>query len=142
VTTDPPTLGAWRWIRDDEVHWRPKEYWTPGTKVTVNANLYGVDLGDGVFGRENRAASFTIGPSKIAVADHDTKMMHIFINGVDVSATLGDGWDPHVPGPTYDHSGGAKISMGAQGQYSSQGWFDMRTSSGPHVVMEKSPLVR
>jgi lipoprotein-anchoring transpeptidase ErfK/SrfK len=142
VTTDPPTLGAWRWIRDDEVHWRPKEYWTPGTKVTLNANLYGVDLGDGVFGRENRSASFTIGPSKIAVADHDTKMMHIFINGVDVSASLGDGWDPHVPGPTYDHSGGAKISMGAQGQYSSRGWFDMRTSSGPHVVMDKSPLVR
>jgi lipoprotein-anchoring transpeptidase ErfK/SrfK len=142
VTTDPPTVGAWRWVRDDEVHWRPKEYWTPGTKVTVNANLYGVDLGDGVFGRENRASTFTIGPSKIAVADHDTKMMHIFINGVDVSATLGDGWNPHVPGPTYDHSDGAKISMGAQGQYSSKGWFDMRTSSGPHVVMEKLPVVK
>jgi len=91
---------------------------------------------------EASQATFTIGPSKIAVADHDTKMMHIFINGVDVSATLGDGWDPHVPGPTYDHAGGAKISMGAQGQYSSKGWFDMRTSSGPHVVMEKNPLVR
>ena len=142
VTTDPPTVGAWRWMNDDEVHWRPKEYWTPGTKVSVVAKVYGMDLGNGLFGQEDRAASFTIGPSKIAVADHDTHMMHIFINGVDVSATLGDGWDPHVPGPTYDHSGGAKISMGAQGQYSSKGWFDMRTSSGPHVVMEKLPVVK
>jgi lipoprotein-anchoring transpeptidase ErfK/SrfK len=143
VTTDPPTLGAWRWIRDDEVHWRPKEYWVPGTKVTVAASVFGVHLGDGLYGQENRSASFMIGPSKIAVADHDTKRMQIYINGVDVTASLGDSWNPDNPGPNYDHSEGAKISMGAQGAYDGKGhWFDMRTSSGAHVVMEKEPLVR
>jgi lipoprotein-anchoring transpeptidase ErfK/SrfK len=143
VTTDPPVEGAWRWVQDDEVHWRPKAYWTPGTKVTVVAKVYGIDLGQGMFGQEDRSATFTIGPSKIAIADHDTHMMNIFINGVDVSASLADTWDPGIPGPTYDHSAGAKISMGAQGAREASGaWFDMRTSSGPHVVMEKARVVK
>jgi lipoprotein-anchoring transpeptidase ErfK/SrfK len=142
VKAVPKTHGAWRWIRDDEVHWRPREYWKPGTQVTVNANLYGVDFGNGRFGQANQTASFTIGPSKIAIADHDTKLMHVYINGVDVSAEIGEAWDPNLPGPRYDHSGGLKISMGKQGEYSARGWFDMRTSSGVFVVMEKSPMVR
>jgi lipoprotein-anchoring transpeptidase ErfK/SrfK len=142
VTTDPPTIGAWRWVNDDEVHWRPKEYWKSGTKVTVTANLFGTNLGNGVFGRQNRTASFTIGPSKIAIADHDTKRMHIYIDGVDITSTLAQTWSPSIYGPAYDHSGGAKISMGREGAYSTRGWFDMRTSSGPHVVMEKAKLVR
>lgn len=142
VTAVPKTAGAWRWIRDDEVHWRPREFWRPGTQVTVNANLYGVDFGNGRFGQANQTATFTIGPSKIAVADHDTKRMHVYIDGVDVTASIGDTWDPNLPGPAYDHSGGLKISMGKQGEYSARGWFDMRTSSGVFVVMEKSPLVR
>jgi lipoprotein-anchoring transpeptidase ErfK/SrfK len=142
VTSDPPTVGAWRWISDTEVHWRPKEYWIPGTKVSVAANLYGADLGNGLFGQANRTASFTIGPSNIAIADHDTKLMHIYINGVDVTSTLAQTWSPSIPGPVYDHNGGAKISMGREGAYSSRGWFDMRTSTGPHVVMEKEKLVK
>ncbi len=142
VQAVPKTGGAWRWIRDDEVHWRPREYWRPGTQVTVNANLYGVDFGDGRFGQANQTATFTIGQSKIAVADHDTKRMHIYIDGVDVSAAIADTWDPNVYGPTYDHSDGLRISMGSGGLSTSVGWFDTRTSSGAFVVMEKSPLVR
>jgi lipoprotein-anchoring transpeptidase ErfK/SrfK len=143
VTTDPPTEGAWRWVQDDEVHWRPKAYWAPGTKVTVVAKVYGIDLGNGMYGQEDRTASFTIGPSKIAIADHDTHLMQIFINGVDITATLGDSWNGGLPGFNYDHSGGARISMGAQGARTATGaWFDMRTSSGPHVVMEKAQVVK
>ena len=25
--------GAWRWVADDEVHWRPRQYWPSGTSV-------------------------------------------------------------------------------------------------------------
>jgi lipoprotein-anchoring transpeptidase ErfK/SrfK len=142
VKAVPKTVGAWRWIRDDEVHWRPREYWRPGTTVTVNANLYGINFGDGRFGQANQSATFTIGPSKIAIADHDTMRMHVYIDGVDVSAAIAASWNPNLPGPNYDHSGGLKISMGKQGEYGARGWFDMRTSSGVFVVMEKSELVR
>src|SRR5690606_18735050 len=87
VKAVPKTPGAWRWIRDDEIHWRPREYWRPGTQVTVTANLYGVDFGGGYFGQANETATFTIGPSKIAVADYNTKRMRIYINGEDVTAS-------------------------------------------------------
>jgi lipoprotein-anchoring transpeptidase ErfK/SrfK len=56
---------------------------------------------------------------------------------------VADSWSSSVPGPTYDHSGGLKVSMGAQGARDGSGnWFDMRTSSGAHVVMEKERLVK
>ena len=37
VTSVPAQVGSWRWVSDREVHWRPKDYWVPGTKVTVEA---------------------------------------------------------------------------------------------------------
>ena len=37
VQAQPPTVGAWHWFAPTEVHWRPKDYWQPGTKVTVKA---------------------------------------------------------------------------------------------------------
>ena len=46
VTTTPAVEGAWRWMDNREVHWRPKEYWPAGTKVTVEANVYGKNLGE------------------------------------------------------------------------------------------------
>ena len=106
---------------DDEVHWRPKEYWTPGTKVSVVAKVYGMDLGNGLFGQEDRAASFTIGPSKIADRRPRHPPMQILINGVDVTTSLSDTYNANLPGRDYDHSGGAKISMGAQGDRDSEG---------------------
>jgi lipoprotein-anchoring transpeptidase ErfK/SrfK len=142
VKSSPPTEGAWKWIQDDEIHWRPKQYWLPGTKVTVDANLFGTNMGNGYYGQANLVSNFTIGDSKIAIADHDSKLMRIYINGVDVSSTVGQPWDPNRPGFTYDHSNGARISMGAEGMMTSVGWFDRRTSSGPHVVLEKSLVVR
>ncbi|WP_425388211.1 Ig-like domain-containing protein [Amycolatopsis taiwanensis] len=34
------------------VHYRPQNYWQPGTTATVTAKVYGVDLGNGVYGGE------------------------------------------------------------------------------------------
>ena len=31
VTTDPPVEGAFYWLSNREVRWRPAEYWKPGT---------------------------------------------------------------------------------------------------------------
>ncbi|RLK55101.1 peptidoglycan transpeptidase precursor (ErfK-YbiS-YhnG family) [Actinokineospora cianjurensis] len=81
VTASPVTEGAFYWFDDKEVHWRPKEYWKPGTTVTVNAAIYGKSLGNGVFGREDRKATVTIGDSVVAVADGTTHQMTVTVNG-------------------------------------------------------------
>jgi lipoprotein-anchoring transpeptidase ErfK/SrfK len=81
VTTDPPVEGAFYWLNNREVRWRPEHFWKPGTAVNVAVNTYGVDLGDGVFGEDNLHTHFTIGDEVIATADDTTKMVTVRVNG-------------------------------------------------------------
>ncbi len=81
VTTDPPVEGAFYWLNNREVRWRPEHFWKPGTSVNVAVNTYGVDLGDGVFGEDNARSHFTIGDEVIATADDNTKMVTVRVNG-------------------------------------------------------------
>ncbi|CAN5484605.1 Ig-like domain-containing protein [soil metagenome] len=84
VTTDPPVAGAFYWLSNREVRWRPAEYWKPGTSVEVKVKTYGVDLGDGLFGQEDVTNRFTIGDEVIATADDATKTLTVRINGAVV----------------------------------------------------------
>jgi lipoprotein-anchoring transpeptidase ErfK/SrfK len=81
VTTDPPVEGAFYWLNNREVRWRPEHFWKSGTAVNVAVNTYGVDLGDGVFGEDNLHTHFTIGDEVIATADDTTKMVTVRVNG-------------------------------------------------------------
>jgi lipoprotein-anchoring transpeptidase ErfK/SrfK len=87
VTTNPPVRGAFYWLNNREVRWRPEHYWKPGTTVDVAVNTYGVDMGDGLFGQENVTTRFTIGDEVIAIADDATKTMTVSING-EVAKTM------------------------------------------------------
>ena len=77
VTTDPPVQGAFYWLNNREVRWRPKEFWKPGTAISVAVNAYGVDLGDGVFGEDSVNTHFTVGDEVIATADDNTKTLTV-----------------------------------------------------------------
>jgi lipoprotein-anchoring transpeptidase ErfK/SrfK len=81
VTTNPPAEGAFYWLNDREVRWRPQHYWKPGTTVEVLVKTYGVDLGDGLFGQEDVRTRFTVGDEVIATADDATKTMTVRVNG-------------------------------------------------------------
>ena len=81
VTTDPPVDGAFYWLNNREVRWRPEHFWKPGTAVNIAVNTYGVDLGDGLFGEDNLRTHFTIGDELIATADDTTKMVTVRVNG-------------------------------------------------------------
>ncbi|MCM6773845.1 Ig-like domain-containing protein [Nocardia sp. CDC159] len=81
VTTDPPVTGSWYWMDKRNAHWRPEKYWAPGTKVSVQAKLYGVQFGQGLYGQEDAKTSFVIGPSHVSIADDNTKHVQVFENG-------------------------------------------------------------
>jgi lipoprotein-anchoring transpeptidase ErfK/SrfK len=81
VKTTPTVEGAFYWLNNREVRWRPAQYWKPGTKVDVAVNTYGVDLGDGLFGQEDITTRFTIGDQVIATADDNTKTLTVRRNG-------------------------------------------------------------
>ena len=81
VTTDPAVDGSWYWVDDRNAHWRPREYYRPGTTVSVSAKIFGAELGPGLFGQEDSSTTFTIGPSHVSIADDNTKQIQVFENG-------------------------------------------------------------
>jgi lipoprotein-anchoring transpeptidase ErfK/SrfK len=78
VTSSNPTDGVWSWLNDAEVHFRPSTYWPPNTEVTLDASLYGVDFGEGIWGEKNRTVSFSIGAKHVSIADAGTHTMQVF----------------------------------------------------------------
>ncbi|MFC5948605.1 Ig-like domain-containing protein [Pseudonocardia lutea] len=115
VQTSVPVEGAWGWLPDEaggsRVHWRPKEYWPAGTKVSVSAKLYGVDYGGGQFGAADVTSDFQIGRAQVVKADARSHRMIVVRDGTQVAnypASYGLADDP-----------------------------DRNTRSGIHVVTEK-----
>jgi lipoprotein-anchoring transpeptidase ErfK/SrfK len=78
VTSSTPTDGVWSWLGDSEVHFRPSTYWPPNTQVTLDANLYGIDFGAGIWGEKNRSVSFSIGARHVSVADAGSHTMQVY----------------------------------------------------------------
>jgi lipoprotein-anchoring transpeptidase ErfK/SrfK len=81
VTASPSVRGSWHWMSDQEVHWRPRTYWEPGTRVDVDLDVNGVDAGNGIYGQLDRTASFRIGHSVVMKADLKTDKMKVIVNG-------------------------------------------------------------
>jgi lipoprotein-anchoring transpeptidase ErfK/SrfK len=80
VESSTPTDGVWSWVNDSEVHFRPSTYWPADTDVTLEADLYGVSFGDGVWGEKDRTISFRIGEKHVSVADAGTHVMDVYEN--------------------------------------------------------------
>ncbi len=78
VTSSTPTDGVWSWVDDSEVHFRPSQYWPANIDVRVDANLYGVDFGEGVWGEKDRTVEFSIGDRHVSIADASTYTMDVY----------------------------------------------------------------
>lgn len=89
VSTSNDTEGSWGWLRDysgrDRVDWRPKEYWKSGTRITLDAELNGVDSGPsgGWFVRDY-ATTFTVGSSQVVKVDLDRHRLALKRDGSTV----------------------------------------------------------
>ena len=81
VKASVPVNGSWNWISDHEAHWRPEKYWPANISVDVSADIYGTNLGDGMYGQENQHVAFKIGNSHVSIADDTTKQVSVFDNG-------------------------------------------------------------
>ncbi|WP_344878618.1 L,D-transpeptidase [Nonomuraea antimicrobica] len=74
VQMSKPVMGAWSWVSDREVQFRPREYWPTGQQVTVVAHLAGLRIGRNLWGTKDRTLSFTVGPkhtTKIRSKSHE-----------------------------------------------------------------------
>lgn len=103
ITTDPEVEGAFYWVSDQEVRWRPAEYWEPGTQIDVHVDIYGEDLGGGMYGQEDARSNFQIGDAVISRVDDATKQIVVERNGEVVKTmptSMGKAGTP-TPNGTY-----------------------------------------
>ncbi|WP_435744041.1 Ig-like domain-containing protein [Nocardioides sp. SYSU DS0663] len=81
VTARPQQVGSWHWLSATEVHYRPREYWKPGTKVAVEVDVNSVPAGGGVYGQLSRSVDFTVGDAHVYRVDARAHQMKVFSNG-------------------------------------------------------------
>jgi lipoprotein-anchoring transpeptidase ErfK/SrfK len=82
VTTEPAQPGVWHWVPDgSQVYYRARDFWQPGTKISVRSALQGQPMGKGSYGDEDSTAAAVIVKDKVAMeVDNKTKQMSVFKN--------------------------------------------------------------
>ena len=106
VTTVPEQKGAWGWLDNRQLMWRPMDYWIPGTKVTVSTPLHGVQTGDNKWIAGDDGTTFTVGSSMISIVDVDTHTMTVRRDGAVIRTfKVSTG----KPGPLTETRNGTKV---------------------------------
>jgi lipoprotein-anchoring transpeptidase ErfK/SrfK len=82
MSSEPPQEGSWNWFSAKEVHYRPKEYWQAGTKLTLRAALGGVSFGGKAYGEKDITVDAKVGKRLIMEVDNATKKMTVTEDGV------------------------------------------------------------
>ena len=87
VESTPTVVGAWHWFSDTELHWRPKDFWPAGTKVSVTAKIAGFAAGDGAYGAKDVNVKYSIGPSHVSIVDVNAHTMTVF-DGAQIAKVI------------------------------------------------------
>ncbi len=81
VSSRKPIDGAWSWISDTEVHYRPEKYWPNNDKVTLDVALRGVQAGKNTWSMENRTITFKTPAAMVSTVDVARHVMTVRRNG-------------------------------------------------------------
>lgn len=77
VTAEPSVKVEGHWFGNDRLDFRPEKYWAAGTKVTVKLALDGVEGRPGVYGKQTRTVTFTVGRSQVTTVDASAHTMQV-----------------------------------------------------------------
>ena len=98
VKTPKNVQGSWGWLSDTQVDWRPKDYWPANTTVTVEAKLYGVNLGGGNYGKADVTTTFKIGRNQVVQIHTPDHVMKVIRDGAAYqSYPCSNGLDAETP---------------------------------------------
>jgi lipoprotein-anchoring transpeptidase ErfK/SrfK len=89
VSTSPSQPGVWHWVSSGtQAFYRSKEYWQPGTTLTVRIALGGLPTGGGRYGDQDRKATAKIGGRVEMKVDNKTKKMTVLKDGKVIKTLL------------------------------------------------------
>ena len=108
--------GAWHWIDDSNIVYRPHHYWPKHEKVEVNGHFRGVRAAKNMYGNKNFHLKFQIKRKVIVKASTKTHQLKVYKNGKKIRQ-----WP---------------ISAGMGGVYK------YYTTSGIHLTMDRGNPVR
>ncbi len=81
VDAEKPVKGAWRWINDRLVIYRPAKYWPAHQKVKFTAELSGVRGGRDMYGVKDHTTTIKIGAAWISTVNVKTHTMVVKRDG-------------------------------------------------------------
>ena len=81
VAAVPSVPVAAHWFGPRRLDFRPRNYWAPGTKVTLTLRLRGVRAAPGAYGIQSKTVRFTIGRSQVSTVDVAAHRMRVWRDG-------------------------------------------------------------
>ncbi len=109
VRSTPSVEGAWHWVDDRELHFRPKEYWPANASIEVRSNLEGIRVGNKIHGAAAKPLTITTGDRLEAITDAASHQMTVLRNG-EVIKTI-----PVTTGkPGFSTRNGVKVVLGRE----------------------------
>ncbi|MEU6085913.1 Ig-like domain-containing protein [Streptomyces sp. NPDC047085] len=109
VDSVPAVPGAWYWVSDKELHYRPKEYWPAHATIQVHSNLDGVRISDRLWGGKAKPLKITTGDRIEAITDAAAHQLTFYKNGQAINTI------PVTTGkPGFETRNGVKIVLEKQ----------------------------
>ncbi|MFD0312310.1 Ig-like domain-containing protein [Streptomyces sp. NPDC127119] len=109
VQSQPAVEGAWHWVDDKELHYRPKEYWPAHATVRAHSNLAGIKVAERLWGGVAKPLTLTTGDRLEAVTDAAAHSMTVYRNGEAINTI------PVTTGkPGFDTRNGVKVVLGKE----------------------------
>lgn len=84
ITTTPQQTGAWGWMDNTQLAYRPEKYWQAGTKISVTGKTAGLQTSSHRFINDNISTTMTVGASRILYVDIPGHRMRVTENGKTV----------------------------------------------------------
>jgi lipoprotein-anchoring transpeptidase ErfK/SrfK len=111
VQTAPYVAGAWHWIDNQFLDYRPEQFWPAGTRVTLDVRTAGIKAGDGVVGGSDQTSHFTIGRSQVLRVDTQTHKLVVERDGRQIKS-----FDVSTGKPGWETRNGTEVMMDKVGK--------------------------
>ncbi|MFE7595259.1 Ig-like domain-containing protein [Kitasatospora sp. NPDC057512] len=109
VGSQPAVTGAWYWVDDKNLHFRPEEYWPAGTAVSLAFDGTGSRIADGLYGGDRSSLKLRIGERVESVIDAAAHELTLKRDG-EALRTI-----PVTTGkPGFDTRNGVKVVLGQE----------------------------